>query len=621
LRPYQYVTVTAQGFAPGETVYVHVVSNNNSPYGDLICDATGTCSGQLSFYGIGLTYGSHLLDARGDSSGLQAQTSFFLVAGIHIDPSQGGVGTAIQVFGDAFNPNETVGIYWGDPSPATFIGNAVADAQGLVGFANKTNGDPFVATGKPGLYQIVVVRQQHKPVQRLSVMFHLLAPKIQVPATLVFGQSFTTTILGFGANELVDFHWNANGGQDLGTIQTGSDGSGITTFWIPSAPAGSYKFTATGETSGITATRVVHTGPGLEAAITGYTFPGQTITLNGGGFTPGATIQLYFQSTQNGVVTTNADSTGAFTLPFTLPDTYDPQNTSYAIYAVNTAKGAQKASTPIAFTPPDISHGIPGDDFGLSTQVQGDNFAVGETVDIFWNYGQTDQQQIASVTVDQNGQFAALTIALPSEPAGTAITVAAVGQTSHLVVTQTFTPVSELLFPSKVAGGVSTLLQGGNFGQNETVSIDLQWLDGSELASYTAQTDTSGIFSLNIVIPLLPKTIGSQVTIVTTGQTSGVRTITYVNETPTVQLTPTTGSDGTSLTLTGQGFLSASSVPIIWFNPTPYTVTNLATATTDANGQFSQALTAPTGLVSGQTYYVEALASNGQYIDAAFTAQ
>ena len=402
LHPYSEATLTAQSFAPGETVSAYVVSYNNNPSASLTCDATGTCTGQLSLYGIDLAAGTHTLIATGNTSDLQAQTSFTLVPGIQVTPNQGGVGTSLEVDGAAFAANETVNIYWGSPSTATFVGSATCGQYGGFAFTNKANGDPFIATGAPGHYKVTVVPQNETSTV-FTATFHILTPKIQAPASIKFGKPDNITVSGFGANETVVFSWNANGGQVLGNSQTDSIGRGVATFAYPSAPSGSYILTATGETSGLTTTDTVNVGAGIDIGLTSYILPGETLTINGGGFAPDQSVGVYFQAKKNGIVNITTDATGAFSASLTLPSTYS-STTSYHIHAIS-ADSTLHAEVPVSFSPPDAYINVAAPTLGPLGAVLGDNFAVNETVNIYWNYGQSNQVQVGTATVDNNGHF------------------------------------------------------------------------------------------------------------------------------------------------------------------------------------------------------------------------
>jgi len=199
--------------------------------------------------------------------------------------------------------------------------------------------------------------------------------------------------------------------------------------------------------------------------------------------------------------------------------------------------------------------------------------------------------------------------------------MAAVGQTSQLVATESVTPEPGLLVPTTATAGSIVQIQGSNFGQNETITIQLLLPNGTTQTVATPQSDTNGAFETSFTTPLVRSVIGRQLTVIATGNTSGALLSEPFTPVSVIQITPNTGSSGTTITLTGQGFLPSSSVPVIWDDPNTASTIFLVTVTTDSNGQFTQTITVPDGLVSGATYYVEALASYLQYVKVAFTAQ
>ena len=614
-QPYQYVTVTAQGFTPGETVYVYVVSFKNEPGTNLPCDTTGKCTGQLSLYNIDLAYGLHTLIARGLTSSSQAQTTFTLITGVTVRPTEGAVGTALEVDGDAFTANETVNIYWGHPSTATFVGSTTCDSSGAFRFTYKANGTPFTASGAPGVHQITIVRQNQTPTI-FTTPFHLLPPKITVATNIKFGEYKSMVIAGFGINEMVTLSWNANGGQILRTLRTTNTGEVLTNFAYPPTPPGTYILTAKGNTSGLTATHTVHTETGIAITNAFFAFPGQTLALNGGGFIPGQIVHVYFHTTRNGVLTVTTDTKGSFSVSLTLPSVYDPK-VSYAIHAVS-ADGTQRAEAPLSFQPPKLVNEVPKPSFGLTTQVRGNYFAVNETVAIVWDYGYPDQLQIGTATVDTSDHFVASVI-VPSAPYGSTVTLAAVGQTSHLVATQTLNFSPSLLFPTTIPAGSTAQLQGGGFGANEAVSVKYKFYDGTSTTVTTVQTDARGAFSTSIITPV--SAVNQAINVIATGNTSNASVMTYFYNVATLQITPDTGASGTTVTISGQGYLPDTTVTVTWLDPNTYQTTALLNVAVDSNGQFTQTVAVPSGLVSGTNYTVEAPAADGKNVQATFTAQ
>ena len=88
--------------------------------------------------------------------------------------------------------------------------------------------------------------------------------------------------------------------QVMTTLTMDNTGAINTYFAPPFAPRGSYILTATGNSSKLQATSALNIGPGI-ILDPNTANPGGTFTVEGGGYTPGETVNVYFQNTGNGV--------------------------------------------------------------------------------------------------------------------------------------------------------------------------------------------------------------------------------------------------------------------------------------------------------------------------------
>ena len=114
---------------------------------------------------------------------------------------------------------------------------------------------------------------------------------------------------------------------------------------------------------------------------------------------------------------------------------------------------------------------------------------------------------------------------------------------------------------------------------------------------YTAQTASDGAFTLPATVK--QGTYGSH-TLVAVGQTSGALGVTSFAITPLLQVSPTSGTVGTTLSASGYGFGANEQVQIWWNNPH----TLMGTVTTNSLGSFYGAttlrFTVPAGTLPGQ---------------------
>lgn len=602
VKPGQSVSLTALGFAQYETVAVSI-DTVNTTNGYLSCDSTGSCSGSVVMPSSNIVQGTHLLIATGYTSGSIAETALAFTPAFTLVPLSGGPGTTVTLTGAAFAAGETVQMYWGTQT-GTLEGTGTTDSQG-----NLSSSFSTPTAVKAGKYTITVVRTKQNPVT-VTTSFQVLPPKMVATAGLKVGQAVTATLSGFQANEAVVISWNANGGQQLITVGSDTTGASYTSFTPPSAPRGAYTLTATGSSSGLQASSTIAIGPGILITPSSAN-PGGTITVTGGGFSASESILVYFQTKTNGITTATADTSGAFSTLLTVPIKYNPA-TTYYVYAVGTNKDNLRVY---------FSYVLPGftnynsSIYGQQTTFYGQGFVSKEIVSLYWAYQQTGQVKVATVTAASDGTFQA-TFTVPSDPNLGYITVAAIGGTSKLKTTINVYEYAGLtISPGSGPAGTKVHVTGGGFTSGESVAVTF---NNTSIATVTAST--TGEWTTTFVVPTTT-TLGSYA-IQAVGGTSGVSAYTYFTVIPTITITPTTGLSGSTVTVTGKHFSTSNTVYLYWYDPSTGNYSYLGSFSTSATGTFKTTITVPTGLVSGNTYYVQAYdgPTNG-LAQAAFVAQ
>jgi len=604
VKPSQIITLTGLGFAAYDSIQVQL-DNNSRNVGSLSCDNNGTCSGSVTMPGYSVVQGLHLLVAMSTSSGLAAEAPITFVPGISIYPTKGGPGTTIYLSGAAFTANETVQVYWGTTT-GTSEGTTTTNNYGDLSFS--FNAPTGLAAGS---YTITVARSQQKPVT-LTAKFQVIPPKLTSTAGIRNGQPVSVNLSGFQANEQVTISWNANGEQQLTTISMDSTGTASGNFTPPSAPRGSYTLTATGNSSGLQATSNLSIGPGILLTPSSAN-PGGTISVSGGGYTAGETVNVYFQTTTNGIVPATVDSSGAFTVSLTVPVKYST-STTYYVHA-NSTTGTDQAKAIFYFVQPGVWTNYYGVSYGTPVTMYGQGFLANETVNLYWDYQQASQLKVGSIAAASDGTFS-FTLNVPSDPNLGYVNIAAIGATSKLKATNNVYEYANIvLTPSSGPAGTKVHVKGGGFASAETVTISYQ---GTNVATVT--TATSGAFTASFVVP--STTSIGYTTVQAIGSSSGINVSATFTVTPTLVITPTTGPSGTTITVTGHHYSPSSPVDLYWYDPTSGNYSYLGAFNTSSTGSFKKTITAPAGLTSGNTYYVQAYdGPTGIFAQAAFVAQ
>jgi hypothetical protein len=633
----QTINLAGIGFAANDYVYVQIDNTQNGNIGYLTCNNNGKCNGSATMPSSSEVQGMHLLIGS-SSNGLIAEVPMTfkpsLVLSINYNgarnnpppsrqfkniisraykpvkgaPIGGGPGSALYLAGASFAGNETLQVYWGTQiNPKSILeGSVTSDAYGNLSFYFNA------PTGvKAGQFMITVERTQQHP-SSVATNFQVLPPGMISTAGILSGQSVSVQLSGFQAYEQVNISWNANGGQQVATFYMDSTGATLSSFTPPSAPKGNYTLTATGVASNLQTTSVLTIGPGILLA-PNTSNPGSTITVMGGGYQAGEKLNIYFQTQSNGIVSATADATGAFTVPLTIPTTYS-QNTSYFVYAVST-NGNDSASAQFYFTAPGVGSNSYYVNYGSQTTIYGQGFAANESVNLFWNYNQNGQTQVATVTAASDGTFSD-TITVPSDPGLGGVNIAAQGVVSQLIATNSvYEYASITLTPSSGTPGIQVMVNGGGFGGTEPVTIYYQ-----NTSIGTATTDNTGAFSLTFTVPT-NSGLGYNY-MLAQGNNTGIQASAYFYVTPNVTISPTTGPSGTAITVNGTYFTPNSYGWLYWYDPSTGSQNYLNSFNTDNNGAFTANITAPSGLISGNTYYVQAYdGSTNVMAQAAFVAQ
>ena len=596
VRPYQTVNVTGQGFAPGDSVQLHLDNANNYVFGTFYCDSNGNCSGTVQMPYGGMVQGVHSIIGTA-TSGLVAETSVTfvprtIILALNFQLSKSGPGTPIQLYGDAFNANEPVRIFWGGAAGIP-EGSATTDASGHLSF-NLT-----VPTGiAPGNYAVTVVRSGQKPA-KVSSWFRILSPAmISIPPGIRGSQTVFLSVSGFQANEQVGVSWSANGGQQVTIFTTNDFGDGGSQFIPASAPRGSYTLTAIGNSSGLKATSSLNVGPGIALKPYGYELPGGFMEVIGGGFTPGETVNVHVQYHTKSIHSATVDASGAFSVGFTLPTSYNQASNYFYVYAVSST-GTDEAKASFSFVPAGLQPDACCITYGSPITFIGQGFKPNEAIDLFWNYQHTGQLKVGSVKAASDGTFS-ITLSTPSDPNSFNVSVAAIGTESKLkAITGIVEYAALLLSPPSGGAGTRLHISGGGFNSTETVSLSF---NGTTLPTVT--TDVSGGFSFTYVVPA-NKGAGNA-SVQATGSSSGISVEAIFGYKPDLKISPSTGPSGTIVTVTGHHFSARWEIAINWVDPSTGSQSYLGAFPTTSEGYFTGNVTIPAGLLGGNTYYIQA---------------
>jgi hypothetical protein len=125
--PFTTLTLTGSGFSPGESIGFSYFSSGKIRLAAAVADSGGAFATTAR---LRLTpYGSGLVRAVGQSSGLYGAANFAVTPGLIMSPSAGSVGTTALAQGFGFGAGEQVDVYR-YTAPRQLLGTATADSTG-----------------------------------------------------------------------------------------------------------------------------------------------------------------------------------------------------------------------------------------------------------------------------------------------------------------------------------------------------------------------------------------------------------------------------------------------------------------------------------------------------------
>src|SRR5207237_400377 len=113
--------------------------------------------------------------------------------------------------------------------------------------------------------------------------------------------------------------------------------------------------------------------------------PGGTVFIIGSNYPSHDQVKVYFQTSSQGVITTQTDTKGSFSVPLTVPLTYIP-GTKYYVHVDNDAYSTQMLFN---FARLNLSLANPTTQptYGALTPFTGTGFKPNEKINLAWNYG------------------------------------------------------------------------------------------------------------------------------------------------------------------------------------------------------------------------------------------
>jgi hypothetical protein len=241
------VKISCNRFGDGETVDIHWGSVNTDPRTTVTSSADGKLSAEIVIPRSSL--GVHYIIARSRDSSKQAAAVFSTTPSVLATPTRGVVGSTIDLRLDGFNEDEQVEIKFYKTS--RIVSSTHTSTVDGGGGANLSIPIPAAPYGRHKV-EAVGLSSGAKAVEYVSI-----APSITLhPGSAQVGTTVNASLRGFSAGEAVEIILTRDGTvlERVTTSHSGSVTASNASFDIPVSMAlGTYRVTATGTTSGVSA--------------------------------------------------------------------------------------------------------------------------------------------------------------------------------------------------------------------------------------------------------------------------------------------------------------------------------------------------------------------------------
>ncbi len=331
---------------------------------------------------------------------------------------------------------------------------------------------------------------------------------------------------------------------------------------------------------------------------------GSTVTVSGGGYIPGETVTIAWDSPTGTILgTVQASATGVISKPVVIPG--NVQGRTYTVHVVGTSQRA--ASTTYTVRVASVSLLPLSGRAGTLVTVSGSGFKPGESVSLRW--GSASGPVLGSVVVKADGTFSGK-ITVPAYAGVGMSDIHAISTGGSAVASYDVTALAVVkvtLNPTSGRAGTVTAVSGSGYQPGEAVTIRWGGPTGTLLGSVKASA--TGTIAAKVTVPATaaPGTFGIHAT-GTSGQTGNASYQVTALAIVKVTLSPISGRAGTVTSVTGSGYRPGESVTIRW-STTTGTLLGSVKATT--SGTISAKVTVPATAAVG-TFRIYATGTSGQ---------
>ncbi|MEK7812136.1 MAG: hypothetical protein AAB296_00115, partial [Candidatus Desantisbacteria bacterium] len=515
------VSIVGAGFVPTAAITIGFGTTPN--IGNIVTSDMGTFS--LEFTVDIQPYGTTTLVAMGAATNVEEYLNI-LPRIIMVSPSCGTIGSQVMIMGNGYGASDIIRVDFGQ---TISICGAAANELGewTAGFVVDTQ-----------VYGNTVISANGVKAGTATGYFTILPELIKVePDTGTVGTPVIVSGHGYGVSEAIYIRFG-NNMEPIVETMTNDRGIFTTAFVVDTQMFGTTTVNAIGQTSSSSAKHFFITPQLYGVAPTSGTI-GAAIIIRGNGYDRNDLITIDFGTTMEILKNKLAEDDGSFILSFTA---------STQVFGTCTivAKGMYSSSANnLFFVVPQIIGITPTiGTVGTIVILNGNGYIGNEVISV--GFGQIGS--IATMAANTAGQFSN-TFTIGAQPYGTT-TVTATGLISQIQANTMFRVTQQVVSISPKEGtiGTNVTMVGNGYGLLSTIRIDLGSIQSIAMASSNVNGVFTSVFTVNL------QTVGTKTVTATGLNTGAVSSIAFKIKPNVYLITPTQGTVGTIITLSGNGY-------------------------------------------------------------------
>ncbi|MEK7812377.1 MAG: hypothetical protein AAB296_01340, partial [Candidatus Desantisbacteria bacterium] len=541
------VSVAGTGYGADDGITIAFGTNNSIR--TLFADARGWFN--TSFVVDMQACGTTTITASGSDAvaqnvfGIQPQV-------VSVLPTAGTVGTVVTISGSGYAANDSITVAFGTNSS---IQTAMVSTYGSFSTTFTVDmqrcGTTTITAGsvKAVAQNVFVIQAQVTSV---------------LPTAGTVGTVVTIAGTGYAANDSITVAFGTN--NSIRQTAAGLYGSFTTTFTVDTQSFGTTTITASG--AKVVASSVFAIQPHVVSVLPTTGSVGTIVTIACTGYAAGETINVAF-GTNNSIKITSAGQYGSFSTSWTI----DTQ--MYGTCSI-TVRGQATVAGNTFFIQPQVYSIVPTTGtVGTMVTVSGTGYAANDNITIAFGVNNSIKTTAAGVQGAFNTIFT-----VDTQVYGTT-NILASGMIANAGNSFFIKPGIFYVTPPVGTVGSIVNIKGAGFAANDAVTIDF----GNHLSIQTANADGVGYFAAAFTVDV--QAVGST-TIKATGVFSE-SAINYFRIEGALYLSPVTGTVGTRVSMSGNGFGYNKQIQIRFGTTDPIT-----TIVSDSKGAFSGGFTVDT---------------------------